>query len=529
MEKEFTNIIFELKEQPLLDSLSVAEEIIKSTLGIDWIVKKIDSILPHYITIPKNRNICVKDAWDYVHKLEKDTAISYAEPDFETKQNITLLGGLIDCDEHLSGTESAWWHHQQVDALEAYKLKPRHQYGTTLGKGILIGHIDTGYSYHPEIWQQNLLFKRGYDYKDNKSDPLEPNWGWQKGHGTSTSSVIFSYHNHGHINGIAPSANLIPIRVDDTVIVNMTRLIKGIGHAIREGCHIISISMGNIEGNPDGINSALKIAVDNGCIPICAAGQAGGWPIDIYPSKSPYSISVTATDVRERPWHKAFKTRYADVAAPGVSIWNAIADYDNDRFIVDRGCGTSFSTAITAGAAAIWLGSWTPEYIWSLNGKQNTMATFRNVLYKYGVKTPLGWDTENFGQGILNIKTLLTQNASNAKIPESKEVEDFEEKNTKQKYPMKRVEYLTSLLNNKSTEEAIKTLSNHLSIDSAEFEKKIAPVNNELTNILMNNHHLLSNLNEETLTLSETKSPNNTLLDILNKNGSDSLKKIIEK
>lgn len=521
--KKFTNIIFELKEQYYFQPLHVAREIIGGILGPDWVVMKIDPIMPHYAAIPKDPDMPMQLVWEKVHKLENEVSISYAEPDFEQSNDFNSYGSLIDCDEHLGGTENSWWAHEQIEALAAYKLKPNNASGTTLGRGILIGHIDTGYTKHPDIWQENLLWKSGYDYKDKKSDPLEPNWGWQKGHGTSTSSVIFSYHKHGQINGIAPSVNLIPIRVDDTVIVNMSRLISGIGHAVRTGCHIISISMGNLEGNPDAINSALKQAVDHGCIPICAAGQAGGLPVDIYPSKSPYSISATATDIRKRPWHKAFKSRYADVAAPGVSVWNAVVDHDKNQYYVDRGCGTSFATAITAGAAALWLGSWSPQYIWSLNGKQNTMATFRNVLYKYGVTTPANWDTENFGQGVLNVKTLLTQKKAEPKLVNMQEVEEFEEEN-KRKYPGSKIEYLTSLLPNVNKEQAVSILSEQMGIQNNEFEKIVTPIAKELVHILVNNLDLLTALNSK----SELSILNKSLHEAMAKDGSGFLKKRLE-
>jgi len=89
------------------------------------------------------------------------------------------------------------WSVKNVNATQAWRLKPKSG-GTARGAGIRIGHIDTGYTEHPEIFPaaMDLTIDRDVlDGDDDAKDPLIKRWWFpldNPGHGTGTSCVIAS-------------------------------------------------------------------------------------------------------------------------------------------------------------------------------------------------------------------------------------------------------------------------------------------------------------------------------------------------
>ena len=68
--------------------------------------------------------------------------------------------------------------------------------GAAAGAGILVGHIDTGYTHHDEIYPDALDLTIDRDILDGDDDALDPlikRWWFpldNPGHGTGTSCVI---------------------------------------------------------------------------------------------------------------------------------------------------------------------------------------------------------------------------------------------------------------------------------------------------------------------------------------------------
>ncbi len=338
-------------------------------------------------------------------------------------------------------------------------------------------------------------------------------------HGTSTASLIISEHNdEGYIKGIARRSSLIPIRVDKSVIVSLEKLIRGIDYAIYKGVHITSTSMGNPFGDGTAVDRILKEAVDNGIIPIAAAGQLPPFELDmeITPAKSPYAVSCTASTQERKPWKKAFKARSITVAAPGESVWNA----ESVKAItygttIKRGCGTSYSTALTAGSAALWYSYLKPSHLYSKVGKNNIFYTYLKTLSDFGIDK---WNYEKAGPGILNVEKHLKQSKN---LPSLKDVEFFKESHNS-KTPYSQLQKTINVLNEINEENVPEVLCLLFSTPNSNLEHILNEIGTELR------FHIRSNpqLKQELTLLSHQFNKDKT--NLLKENFREKIQKTIE-
>jgi serine protease len=91
-------------------------------------------------------------------------------------------------------------------------------------------------------------------------------------------------------------------------------------------------------------------------------------------------------------------------------VWRAQVRRDpSGRLIydVERGSGTSFATATTAGVAALWVSYHGWSTLARRYGAENIARVFKTLLQST-CRTPAGWDTENYGPGIIDAAALLS-------------------------------------------------------------------------------------------------------------------------
>jgi serine protease len=373
----------------------------------------------------------VAEAWDMARALERDPRVAWAEPALagpglepprleRALSEAELRGrrktGAVRARAFVSGaplacaTDSTW-------SLDSANVKAAwQQFPGALGTGILVGHPDTGYTSHPEIWggdaATRLLWVEGYDFLNADPDPVDDMVGGVldfPGHGTATASVIMSGKGGVQapaVSGVAPEASLVPLRVSTSVIhLSYTSLVGAIHFAVDHGHHVLSMSLGGPFGT-HGLEQALERAVGEGLILLAAAGNY--WPFVVWPAASEHVVAVAATNCRDEPWRHSSAGPEVDVAAPGESVWVArtVADHPLD-FSVEQGSGTSFAVASVAGVAALWLTRHGRQNLIDTYGKANLARVFREMLVRDGVRTPPGWDTESFGAGIVDAAKLL--------------------------------------------------------------------------------------------------------------------------
>lgn len=300
------------------------------------------------------------------------------------------------------------------------------------GRGVTIGHPDTGYTEHSQLnfdangqspnYRSDLQFNLLPDEEGNP--PAEPTApadarepivsaavpGRNHYHGTRTASVMIS-DDTGRIDGVAPGALVAPIRcVRDVVIlapeIDDDLLADAIVLAVERGCQVISISLG---GYPCSVvQYAIQYAVANDVIVVGAAGNY--WPLTVFPAGYPECVGVggsTADDLRWQYSGRNYKgLTPIQISAPSEFVRQAAWKLDGEE-TSKRDFGTSFGTAIVAGAAALWLERHGRDrLIQALGGRTNLAALFIAHLGATA-RTPADWDTALDGPGILNLSALL--------------------------------------------------------------------------------------------------------------------------
>lgn len=304
------------------------------------------------------------------------------------------------------------WSLELCRVREAWALTPPTADGRAMGDGIVIGHPDTGYTRHAEIWDDppRVRVADSYDFvlrKPDASDPLDEG---NPGHGTTTASVIMSSTGGAgttFVSGIAPAATIIPLRVTPRVILlGFDRLAEAIRYATDKGCHVISMSLGGPA--PSGtLERAVAYAVSQGVVVLAAAGNV--WPWVVYPARLDQVIACAACNCQRGIWNRSASGDTVDVTAPGETVWVARPGRDAGQSddVVDVGSGTSYAVATTAGACALWLAYHGRDALIARYGKGQIAAVFKEVLMTQGVVTPGGWRTDKHGAGILDAERLL--------------------------------------------------------------------------------------------------------------------------
>jgi subtilisin family serine protease len=305
-------------------------------------------------------------------------------------------------------SDDKWWSVRNVRADAAWNAVPAAG-GAARGAGILVGHIDTGYTEHPEIFRDalNLTIDRDIlDGDDEALDPLIKRWWFpldNPGHGTGTSCVIAS-RPAGEVVGTAPEAVVVPIRsIISVVQVLDGDIARAVDYARSVGCRVISMSLGGRGFN--GLQAAIARAVSEGIIVMAAAGNYVGFVSA--PASYPECLAVAASTIDDQPWSGSSRGSEVDISAPGQAVWTAATNKgpNGPVYSIEQGDGTSYAVATLAGIAALWLAHHDPSAVAVKYGGR-TQDVFR-ALVAQTCRTPPGWDTSRYGAGIVDAKALL--------------------------------------------------------------------------------------------------------------------------
>jgi thermitase len=364
--------------------------------------------------------LSVSRAWDYIAKLRQHPDVASAEPALIVagvdpapeqaypRAQVRPTSGRKKTEDNLPCSDPHEWSLALCGVPEAWQLPPPGN-GKRFGDGIIVGHPDTGYTEHPEIWDPSrLLAARGYDFEDEDSDPRDPLTGKSPSHGTSTASVIMSGQgplgNSAFVSGVAPRAKLVPLRVSTSVVhLSFKNVAKAVYFAADNNHHVISMSLGGPFASGY-LERAIRYAIDQGVILLAAAGNH--WPFVVYPAKYDEVLAVAACNCTGTIWSGSAAGKAVDVTGPGESVWRA-QTRKNRKYRVARSAGTSYATATSAGICALWLAYHGRQRLIGRYGKANLSRVFRSVLTTSGVDTPPGWKKKKHGAGIVNAKRLL--------------------------------------------------------------------------------------------------------------------------
>jgi subtilisin family serine protease len=161
------------------------------------------------------------------------------------------------------------------------------------------------------------------------------------GHGTMTAGIV-------HL--IAPTAKIMPLkafRADGSS--NLSDIIHAIYYAADHGANVISMSFSMAQSSP-GLQAAIQYALSKNVITIASSGNDGSKTL-VYPASynGVQGIgSSTNTDLRST--FSNYGSGVVTFAAPGEGVTTT---YPGGNYAA--GWGTSFSTPMVAGAAALVL------------------------------------------------------------------------------------------------------------------------------------------------------------------------------
>lgn len=219
----------------------------------------------------------------------------------------------------------------------------------TKGKGITIAILDTGCdSSHPDL-KDRVIGGRNFTKDDNGDQTIYRDY---NGHGTHVAGTIAATANDSGVIGVSPEANLLILKVlDKDGSGQYEWIINGINYAIEQKVDIISMSLGGPEDVSE-LHAAIKKAVDNRILVVCAAGNEGDGRDSTdelsYPAAYNEVISVGATSLDRRISDFSNSNNEVDLVAPGEDILSTFPDGKYAKL-----SGTSMATPHVSGALAL--------------------------------------------------------------------------------------------------------------------------------------------------------------------------------
>lgn len=348
-------------------------------------------------------------AWRLAHALTSELGSdARVHPCFDGAIPRVGVEAMFDTDD---APRDVTWHLANLrvdDAHAAVRAKGREP-----GAGVVIGHPDTGFTHHPDIWSAHASPVVSGENFLEAGEALDPRHGGpllQPGHGTRTASVLVAQPGHPvlrarslepvDLRGVAPAAQVRAYRVTDSVILLGwgRRLARAIERAVDDGCQVISLSLGGL--GDARLDRAIRYAEARGVVVVAAAGNYVPWVVA--PANHPLVVACAASDVDDRPWRYSASGDEVDITAPGHGVW--IAAWQGDVPVAEASSGTSYATAAVAGACAVWR-SYHAETLARIHPVLQP-AMFRAVLRKSARAAGLGG---GFGAGVLDCNALLAQ------------------------------------------------------------------------------------------------------------------------
>jgi membrane-anchored mycosin MYCP len=277
--------------------------------------------------------------------------------------------------------------------------------GEKEGQPVTIAVIDSGVAAErtTDVFGSRLL--DGYDAWDAASKGQCDSD--EVGHGTAVAAISAGgLVNDGDFIGVAPEANILPIRVftGDTREGGDTEKSLVVAGAIRDavehGADVINVSSVMVQ-TPE-LAEAVAYAVENKVVVVAASGNESknmdddsleADKLTFYPANYPEVIAVGAHD-SDGIWYQGtnFGTNL-DLLAPGMGLAYPFAGGE-----WKVGEGTSFAAPFVTGAAALLKGQF---------GSEATPAWIQQRLQETAIHPPNSFNIYQ-GHGILNVASALT-------------------------------------------------------------------------------------------------------------------------
>jgi serine protease AprX len=330
-------------------------------------------------------------------------------------------------------SQSAAPHSQGSAVYRSVVMADQVQQQGTTGRGVTVAILDSGVAPDPDLGDRILASVNFADQR-TASDP--------GGHGTHVAGIVAGdgTRSAGEFVGIAPEANIVDVRVLDSVGAGrISSVVRGIEWVIAHrdvyNIRVMNLSLGApvaLSYRTDPLSAAVEIAWHRGIVVVAASGNTGPQRDTVVtPGIDPYVITVGATDdlgtagtgddtlAFFSAWGTADANAKPDLVAPGRrivslrAVGSALDTLFQDRVVTAgngatyiRMTGTSMSTPIVSGAVALLLQErpdLTPDQV---------KALLISTAAPYGVGGPT--DTAADGHGLLSVADAMHAAAPSA-------------------------------------------------------------------------------------------------------------------
>ena len=295
------------------------------------------------------------------------------------------------------------------DQLNQINVLPLHQQGLS-GRGVLVCLLDGGFrKSHESFRLSRLIAEWDFVMKDDDVErDLDDPADFSDSHGTATWSLLGGFK-FGKMIGPAFGADFILGKTEDVrseTPIEEDYWVAGIEWAESLGAEVVSSSLGymdwytfaDMDGKTAVTTKAANRAVSLGVVVVNAAGneRLNAWGHIIAPADGFDVIAAGAVDSSGKiagfssPGPSYDGRIKPEVCALGVNNWVAWSSADDITDYYGIGSGTSFSTPLIGGVAALLLEAhrdWTPAQV-----RAALMNTAGNA------STP----NNDFGWGIVN-------------------------------------------------------------------------------------------------------------------------------
>ena len=283
---------------------------------------------------------------DELRTLLEDGAVEWYEEDYE----VTLLGDFDEIQEKAAAeqiqllaesggklTENRW-------DLSMIQAELAHRVGC-LGQGVRVGVIDSGIKVDHADLAGNVL--EGYNYVDENTDTSDT-----LGHGTFVSGVIAALDDESGMVGIAPRAQLIPLKCFAGKTTSISCICRAIYGAVDDfDCDVINLSLGFAEDSR-ALETAVDYAAGKGVIMVAAAGNYSGETL-YYPAAYDSVIGVGAVNEQGIVSSSSQHNSSVFLTAPGVDIKSTGI---SGGYVC--GSGTSYAVPYVTAAVAVMKSVW---------------------------------------------------------------------------------------------------------------------------------------------------------------------------
>ncbi|MEV2217930.1 S8 family serine peptidase [Streptomyces sp. NPDC050997] len=282
-------------------------------------------------------------------------------------------------------------------------MKAEKMWKVSTGKGVKVAVIDSGVNPNtPSLKGQVLTDEVPKSVSYGATDDYT-------GHGTTMAELIAGTGADGGLQGLAPGAKVVPIRLALEGLKGgaaekqkMPDSVDAIKAAADTDVKIINMAFGAEGPDPDE-EAAIDYAASKGKLLIAAVGNNGenGGPIS-YPAASPYVVGVSA--IAESGTVSKFSSSggYVDLTAPGQGFpgW---CDANFRSYCDDRD-GTSPAAAIASASAAL---------IWSAHPDWTVNQVTRSLIDTAGRDWPEDEPSTYLGYGSVRPRVVLAKSKYN--------------------------------------------------------------------------------------------------------------------